>query len=401
MFITPLLSECHRIAGTMYEENDKYKRPIITAMDDTSILYQYREEDTPLKSKVFKHPYFGRHGNKAESLPQLLKNNDNIVSTHQLFVNLTPEILKQASNHILIIDEMLSIYEIYTEFNKEEVLAMFKNKWISIDPIDNISLRFHREYYGNFEEGDDPTLHTYYETFATLCDLNQLMWIDEKVIIWELAIETLTAFKEVWICTYMFEKSFMSSYLNIHNIPYEIIKFGKKPSEIKHLISIYEDTNRSKLNAIGETESALSVSYSKQPIVKQTLSSNLDNFVRTKAKCKKSDFLWTCFKDAKTTVQKNCNNDYSKQFLPFNTKATNEYGHIHNVAYLCNVFPNPDLMKASSARKFHVDVEVYAISEMVQFLWRSALRNNEEISLYIPSRRMRILLQKWLNNEFE
>ena len=58
-------------------------------------------------------------------------------------------------------------------------------------------------------------------------------------------------------------------------------------------------------------------------------------------------------------------------------------------------------MKASSVRKFHVDVEVYAISEMVHFLWRSALRNNEDISLYIPSRRMRILLQKWLNNEFE
>ena len=71
MFITPLLSECHRVAGTVYEEGDKLKRPIILDSDDTSVIYQYRDEDVPLKTKQLRHPYFGKHGNKAESLPQL------------------------------------------------------------------------------------------------------------------------------------------------------------------------------------------------------------------------------------------------------------------------------------------------------------------------------------------
>ena len=40
--------------------------------------------------------------------------------------------------------------------------------------------------------------------------------------------------------------------------------------------------------------------------------------------------------------------------------------------------------------------DVYAISEMVQVIWRSAIRNDEPIHLYIPSERMRNLFELWL-----
>ena len=398
MLITPLLTECHRIAGTVYDPMDQYKRPIIVDNDDNSVLYQCREEDIPLKNKLFKHPYFSKYGGKAESLPQLLINNDNIVSTHQLFVNLTPSILEMAKDYILVIDEMLSIYEIYTQYPIDEINSMIRNKWISISEVDGITIKFHREYYGAVSEGIDPTKNTYYENFANLCDLGQLMLIDNKVVIWELAIDALKAFKEVWIATYMFEGNIMSSYLKAHNVDYELIKFGKRPSEIKNLINIYEDTSKSRLNSIGEKECALSSTSSKRSIVKDALSSNLDNFVRNKASCKKTDLIWTCFKDGKSKIQ---GARYSDQWLPLSTKATNDYGDKHNIAYLCNIYPNPELVKASSARGFSVREDIYAISEMVQFIWRSAIRNNEEVNLYIPSKRMRTLLQNWLNDKYE
>lgn len=38
---------------------------------------------------------------------------------------------------------------------------------------------------------------------------------------------------------------------------------------------------------------------------------------------------------------------------------------------------------------------------MVQFIWRSRIRNNEPIHVYIPSARMRNLFIRWLNDEFE
>lgn len=401
IFITPLLTECHRIAGTVYEESDIYKRPIILDSDDTSILYQYREEDTPLRNKIFKHPYFSKAGGKAESLPVLIKNKDNIVSTHQLFVNLTTKVLEAAKDYILVIDEMLSIYEIYTQYSLEEINTMLSNKWITLDEKDGITLRFHREYYGANIDGRDPTENTYYENFANLCDLGQLMLIDNKVVIWELAAEALSSFKEVWIATYMFEDNIMSTYLKAHGIEYETITFGKKPSEIKHLINIYEDIGRSNLNTIGDKNSALSATNCKITAVKDTLANNLDNFVRNKIKCKKSDLIWTSFKSGKTRIQKNTIHNYANQWIPYNTKATNEFGNIHNVVYLCNIYPNPELVKASSARGFSVNENIYALSEMVQFIWRSAIRNEEPINIYVPSSRMRTLLNSWLNDEFE
>lgn len=400
IFITPLLTECHRIAGTVYDPEDPYKRPIVINSDDTSVLYQYRDQDTPLRNRMFKHPYFSRNGGKAESLPVLLGNNDNIVTTHQLFVNLTPEILNKAKDYILVIDEMLSIYELYTDFNKKEIDAMFRNKWISLTE-DGITLQFHRENYsGNIEDHVDPTNNTYYETFATLCDLGQLLLIDDKVVIWELAANTLKSFKEVWIATYLFEDNIMSSYFKAHDIQYETVKFGKKPSDIKHLINVYEDSPRSRLNTIGIKFNALSATNCKNSEVKDILSSNLDNYIKNKAKCKKSELLWTCFKDAKPRVQKFGNNIYSNEWLAANTKATNEYKDKNTLAYLCNIFPNPELVKASSCRGYTINEEIYALSEMVQWIWRSAIREGKEINLYVPSSRMRTLLYRWLNNEF-
>ncbi len=39
----------------------------------------------------------------------------------------------------------------------------------------------------------------------------------------------------------------------------------------------------------------------------------------------------------------------------------------------------------------------YALSEMIQWVWRSAIRDGKEIWIYIPSRRMRELFRNWLN----
>ena len=399
IFITPLLSECHRIAGTEYDFNDPYKRPLVINYSDSSVHYKYRD-DAVLKNRLFKHPYFSRSGGKAESLPVLLNNRDNIVTTHQLFSNLTPEILTKARDYILIIDEMLSVYEIYNEFSKEEIEAMFRNNWISLKD-DNVTLQFHREGYSSNDNPEiDPTLNTYYETFATLCDLNQLLLVDGKVVIWELATSALKAFKEVWIATYLFEDNIMSTYLKANDIQYEVIKFGKKPSDVKHLVNIYEDSARSKLNEVGNKFTSLSVTNSKVSEVKDILSSNLDNYIRNKIKCKKSDLIWTCFKESKSRVQRFGNNTYTNEWLASTTKATNDYKDRTVLAYLCNVFPHPELIKASSLRGHLVKEDIYALSEMVQWIFRSAIREGNEINIYIPSSRMRTLLQRWLNDEF-
>lgn len=389
MYITPLLSECHRVAGTYYEEGDLQKRPVIVDSEE-SVLYDYLK-DAPLKNKMFKHPYYSKNGNKGESLEYLIKNNDNIVTTHQLFLNLTPDMLEKAKSYTLVIDETLTVYDVYDEYTLAELKQMFKLGWIYLDD-DDITLRFNRQHFG-LNGGD--TRHTKYETFSSMCDLGQLLFVDAKLIVWELSIDTLKKFKEVWIATYLFEGSQLSAYLKNHGFEYEHIKFGKTPSSVKHLINIVEDE---KLNAVGERETALSVNDIKNnKIVPSILASNMHNLFINKLKAKTTDRMWTCFKNNKTVI---ANKRYTKNWLAFNTKATNDYQHITNVAYLMNLYPNPMLIKASSIKGNNIDKDIFALSEMVQFIWRSAIRNEQQINVYIPSRRMRRLFKEWLDDQY-
>ena len=41
--------------------------------------------------------------------------------------------------------------------------------------------------------------------------------------------------------------------------------------------------------------------------------------------------------------------------------------------------------------------EAYALSEMVQWIWRTRVRRGESVHVYMPSGRMRGILKTWLN----
>jgi hypothetical protein len=391
LYITPLLDECHRISGTTYDADDIFKRPHITSEDDTSIHYAY-EADAPLIEKRFKHPSY-KGGNKAESLQHLLKNKENVVSTHQLFMNLTPTMLEDASDYVLVIDETIQVYDLYSEYSATELEALFRLGWIEVDE-DKVTLRFKRENFG--DNGGDPS-GTKYENLATMCDLGQLLYVDQKLIVWELSIDTLKAFKEVWIATYMFEGSQMSAYLKAYGVNYELINFGNKPSQIKHLVTISDHKG---INDVGTKNTALSSSQFKtnKKILCEQLAKNLDNYFRNHQKAKKSERLWTSFKEGSTAI---AGTRYKDEWLAFNTKATNAYKDKNTLAYLMNLYPNPMVVKASAMKGYPVKEEVFALSEMVQWVWRSAIREGNPINIYVASSRMRNLLERWLNDEFE
>ena len=45
-----------------------------------------------------------------------------------------------------------------------------------------------------------------------------------------------------------------------------------------------------------------------------------------------------------------------------------------------------------------IDEDTWALSELLQWIFRSAIREHKEINIYIPSERMRSLLLEWLNS---
>lgn len=77
-------------------------------------------------------------------------------------------------------------------------------------------------------------------------------------------------------------------------------------------------------------------------------------------------------------------------------QATNKYGDRHNLAYLVNVYNNPNVINWFRKNGSSCNDNDYALSCMLQWIFRSAVRNKEEIHIFMPASRMRELLQKFL-----
>jgi hypothetical protein len=77
-------------------------------------------------------------------------------------------------------------------------------------------------------------------------------------------------------------------------------------------------------------------------------------------------------------------------------RASNKYANKNSVVYPVNRYIDPGIKNFFLRHNVSVDEDGYALSEMLQFIWRSAIRNGEEIWVYIPSIRMRNLLKQWI-----
>ena len=88
---------------------------------------------------------------------------------------------------------------------------------------------------------------------------------------------------------------------------------------------------------------------------------------------------------------------YTRGFVACTARATNDYKHKTNCAYLLNRFLNPMESGFFTDKGITVDEDVWALGELIQWLFRSSVRDDKEIKLYIPSKRMRNLLIEWLD----
>ena len=393
LYVTPYLSECHRVAGTLYDAEDIDKKPLLSETGE----YIY-EVGTRLGAFNFKHPddSFGR---KGKSLCSLLSDGENVVSTHALFTELGSNAIEAAKDYTLIIDESVNVY---TQDGRHKTIAhALERKIIYLDE-DGITLRFDRNRFGeSTPENPDTAKGSLYESIAAQCDLGQLLLIRKKTVVWEMSADLLSNFKKVIICTYMFEGSEMSVYLKKKGIDYTVQKLegAKTAKDVAHLIEVMDDN---KLNAVGATGKLSSSAFAhkdKKDILCETMRRNLQNIFTNKWKAKADDRLWTCFVTNKKVIG---GEKYLNQFLSYNYKATNDYMDVHHVAFLIDVHTNPNIVEASEINSNSLmDQELYAVSSLIQFIFRSAVRKGEPIKLYLPSLRMRELLERWKKGEFD
>lgn len=364
VYITPYLDEIKRVKEATHEYNRMYEP-----------LY--------------------KNSTKQENLHKLLKEGKSICSTHALFQksnDITREALK-ANSYTLILDEVMDVVEELKDFTKDDLDTLLSEKLAYIEDDYLLWSKDKLDYDGRYNDIKNMAIN------------KNLICINDKLLYWNFPVDIFDYFEEVYILTYMFDCQIQRYYYDFHNIKYEKyqVENGQlleyKPEreydkiiEISKLINIYEG----KINSIGDEKYSLSLSWFErddgtlQGILKNNLINWFNNINRgISAKYR----LWTTFKDYKSKIQ---GKGYTKKFISLNTRATNDYKNTYVLAYCANRFIKPTMVQFFSKRGISLDQEQYALSEMLQWIWRSRIRDGKDITIYIPSKRMRDLLISYL-----
>ena len=342
-----------------------------------------------------------KYGTKTRHIKMLLNKGVNIASTHALFKRFDESIIDicRNQNYTLIMDEVSNVVEEYI-ITKEDRDTLFE-KYIYIDEETNL-LKWREDktkYIGKFSEE------------KRLCDLNCLGKYGDDIMIWMFPIQAFNAFNNVYILTYMFHAQIQKYYYDYYKLPYTYIHVNGNCAE-NYSFSDYEELSVTsidyrklihicdfnKLNSIGDRETDLSKTWyarNAQPnnVVMKKLKDNLFNYFHNIMKSPASNNLWTTFKDYRKRIS---GKGYAKGYIPSNARATNDYRNRTVLAYPINKYLHVYVKNFFINNGVIVDEDGYALSEMLQWIWRSAIRDEKEIWIYIPSSRMRYLLQKWI-----
>lgn len=363
------------------------------------------------------------NGKKIEHLRILVKEKVNIVMTHELFARMDKEIVERINNneYTLIMDEVTTVFE-EVMVTKGDINILVKSKLIEIDEDDKIRWR-DVEYDGVFNELKEVSI-------------NKNLYLHNGCKLFSLMpVKYFTTFKEVFILTYLFEGQTQRCYFDLFNLEYkrfsvvnnlygryELIdhdRFNEPREAVKELLIVFEDYRRGKssLNSnfmknpnkkkYDNYRTALSINWFDKADESQIeqLNRNLVNFLRRVFPTSNDKIFWTCPKKY-APLLKNCKTKYNKNddrlkdnFIPFNTRATNNYSHCTAAVFVFNRFINPNEKQFFEYRGIEVKEDLLALSDLIQFLFRGCIRNGEEMSCYIPSERMRNLLYNWLKFE--
>ena len=104
------------------------------------------------------------------------------------------------------------------------------------------------------------------------------------------------------------------------------------------------------------------------------------------------EILWTTVRGQNDRVKDNLSKQgFKSNFVPINMRATNEYRYKTHLMYIYNKYMKPDLKII-----FGMDIneDIYALSDLIQWIFRSAIRDDKPINLFLPSERMRDLVNR-------
>lgn len=341
---------------------------------------------------------------KTEHIAALIKEGSNITTTHQAFREFKNEMKQDIAElgYILIIDEDVSMLEAIQIDEEDMKMALDADR---IKEDDN----------GFFTKGDKPYKGKTHKRMISVLDSRKMVNIisedGTEMYYWMLPPDLIECFKDVYVLTYMFEAQSLRYMFDMNKMVYSYIyirkvedryeftsEAGWMPEYVLHLRDKIHILDNKKLNNIGNRETSLSISWMQnnhESVAK--LRKDIYNYFQNYCKTTADDRMWGTYKGSQ---QKLKGNGYSKAFVAFNTRAVNDYADRHVLAYAVNIYMNVGqklFYQRCGVKIDRATEDMYALSTMIQWIWRSAIRNGEDINIYIPSKRMRTLLVNWMD----
>ena len=343
-------------------------------------------------------------GSKLRHLKKLIQDGENIVTTHSLFGMIDDEIemLFKSYDYILILDEVFKVID-EIKIGKDDVKILVEN-YIKVDENGKVIWIMEGDYDGRYDDIRSLALNDSLYTYG-----------NNEFYYWCFPYRIFDLFEHIYILTYQFKYQIQKYYYDLFNVKYECKSVKKieskyelveykedyeKIMKLKQLINIYEGKmNHNYYTKANKYNTELSYSwYSKATDAQiSQLKRNMGNYFNNILDVKSENTIWSCYKKDKSKLK---GKGYTKSWTPYNLRATNDYRNRNALAYMCNLYMNPFEQRFFSTYGVSIDNDGLALSTLLQWIFRSAIRDEKPIDIYIPSLRLRTLLYKYLNGEF-
>ena len=350
----------------------------------------------------FTFPTTEEHKTKSLHLLELLTDGCNISFTHSLFSELSKRHLEQIARHnyVLIIDEEVSLIEPYQgKYKKGDIISLEEAGHIKVDE-DNLG----KVEWLWKEMSED----TQYSGLQRLCSIDMLYCSkrNREMMVTQLPMSLVESAKRTIILSYLFKGSVMESFLKLKGIEVvdftevELLKDTKQVMlEARELITLCSTTATNAVKNYSMSSTWYSTTANKDQLKK--LSSAIRSVYR---KAGKDDLLLTLPKDNASRESKRSvvhpNINLEGVFLYCGARATNDYASKSVALHAYNRYVN--LVVKSYLQDYGLELDAipdddqFALSEMIQWIWRTRIRENKPIDLYILPKRMESLFKQWL-----
>ena len=412
-------------AGLRYIENMALEDPNARWIFCTVFLDDIDERtgENPSVGHLWVSPTAMADSTKTDDLITLLSSNKQLIAiSHSLLLQAySDQIVRrliESRGYSLFLDETLDLINPYDGVNLSEFQWHMDEGRLKVDNSNNGKVVWTDSSVNKYEELSVDRLVRSDRVYAGI-NGKQISLVNVE------DANLLTMFSRVIISTYSFEGTVMAAWMAIHKIAYipckDITCFRlTKKSDIRKNITMinkydklfnrlslstawYEKATAEQFALINRTIRNIGDSTGckgNPQLLAYTMPRSVLGTQNKKRAIQPPGYPHTkCLTDAQGKEIEGTKDKVKSAHINCNARASNDYAHKRVMIHVYDRHPNIMVANFLFCHGIPLNREVFAVNELVQWIWRSAIRNGEPIQVAILSQRMREYFTRWINSD--